>query len=311
MGMVVRLGCRSSRIASLGVGIVKIVSSEKGFLGLNRPQTKTTHQAQAFIIPFGYEDKEDSGCGAAPQAIIAASRDLNLFDERYGCHPHREISITTLKEVYLTKRARQAWQQLQNLQETFSNNGQFALILGGENGLLSAVIPQWLNQYNDMVLVHLGAHGGIIYELGSQYPYLTIQGFGLRSINEPLYQLAKEQCQRIALHYGSDHQRWDWSSIKKSLAGKKVYLSVSVDFDMSVLPTTPYPEPGGMFWDGVMTCIECFASHASIVGAFLGDFSPNENMPAYDILIAKLAYRLISTVFLEPTFRPDDFFAKT
>lgn len=282
--------------------IVKTVTSEKGFLGLNSAQLGGTPKAQALIIPFGYEDKEDGGCGAGPQAIITASRDLNLFDERYGCHPSQDIRFTTLKEVYLTKSSRQAWQQLHQLQETFCKNGQFALILGGELPLLSSALTPWLTQYNDLVFIHLGVHGAIIHDLGNQHPDLTLLGFGLRSINESLYQFALKHDKRISLNYAKDKQCWDWQQVKKSLAGKKIYLSVSVDcFDMSLLPSTPWPEPGGLFWDEVMQCIEFFALHATIVGASICDFSPIDSLPAYDLLVAKLAYRLISTVFLTQT----------
>lgn len=279
--------------------IVKIVSSEKGFLGLNFTQKVTVHKPQAFIIPFGYEDKEDSGCGAGPEAIIAASRDINLFDERYGCHPYQHIAFTTLKEIYLTNSSRQAWQTLQRLQETFCKNQQFSLILGGENRLLSSSLGPWLTTSSDVAFIHLGAHGSIIHELGSNYPGLTLLGFGLRSIDASLYQLALAQGSRISLYYAKDRHHWDWAKISACLRGKKVYLSVSVDcFDMSLLPATPLPEPGGLSWDEVMTSIEFFAHNTAIIGASLCDFAPIENMPIYDLLVAKFAYRLVSTIFL-------------
>lgn len=278
---------------------MNIISSEKGFLGLNHTQVISTDKAQAFIIPFGYEGQEDSGCGAGPQAIIAASRDINLFDERYGCHPYQAIAFTTLKEVYLTRSSRQAWKKLQQLQDMLYKNEQFALILGGEHHLLSFLSSPWFTDGRDAVFIHLGAHGSILHELASKHPNLALLGIGLRSVSEPLYQLAAKPGARMSLYYAKDRQNWDWLQIKALLTDKKIYLSVSVDcFDMSLLPTTPWPEPGGLCWDEVMACIEFFAGHAPIVGASLCDFSPSDSMPVYDLLVAKLAYRLISTVFL-------------
>lgn len=278
---------------------MKKVSSEKGFLGLTREQVIKTVKNQAVILPFGFEMDEGSGCCSAPEAVITASKEINLFDERFGCYPYSQMNIITVKEISPSKRPRQVLLQMQQWQEILRQNGQFALILGGEYRLIPAAIAPWLARGNNIAFVHLGAHDSILYDTAMLYPQLTVLGFGLRSVSEPFYQLAQTQKQRLSIYYARQKLNWDWRVIKDYLANKTIYLSVSVDcFDMSLLPTTPCPEPGGLMWDEVLQCVENLTKIAPIIGASICDFAPIDNMPAYDLLVAKFAYRLLATVFL-------------
>lgn len=278
---------------------MKKVPSEKGFLGLPQDEFPLAVKNQALIIPFGFEHYEQFGCFAAPQAIIAASKEINLFDERFGCYPYKQINITTLKEISPRKKADQALFQLQQWQEMLCQNRQFALTLGGETSLtLQAMVP-WLRYNKDVVFIHFSAHSEILYDLAIQYPEQQFWGFGTRSVSESVYHLTQTANQRFRLYYVRDKHRWNWNEIKERLANKLVYLSVSMDcFDSSLFPATPYPEPGGFMWDEVMPCIECVATYSSIVGACLSNFSPMDEMPFYDLFVAKLAYRLLATIFL-------------
>lgn len=276
---------------------LKNVSGEKGFLGLTSVQQIKTLKNQVFILPFGFEIDEGSGCCAAPQAIISASKEINLFDERFGCYPYQQMEITTIKDISPSKSTRQALQKMQQWQETLYQNKQLALILGGENRLIPQAIAPWLMDKN-LAFIHLGAHAGILHDLVKQYPELVVLGFGLRSINEAQYQLAQAEPQRLSLYYARDNLSWDWLAIRERLANKTIYLSLSADcFDMSLLPASPCPEPGGLLWNEVINCLENLVQIAPIAGACFCDFSPLDNLPLYDLLAAKLIYRLLATFF--------------
>ena len=77
--------------------------------------------------------------------------------------------------------------------------------------------------------------------------------------------------------------------------GDNVYLSFDVDgLDVSIMPATGTPEPGGLSYDQALDLMEAVSREKNLVAADFVELSPIENMPAYDFLIAKLIYKLIS-----------------
>jgi agmatinase len=81
---------------------------------------------------------------------------------------------------------------------------------------------------------------------------------------------------------------------------QKVYLSFDIDgFDASMIPATGTPEPGGIFWYDAISIIAAAAKKCNIVGADINELAPIKGMHACDFLAAKLAYKIISLVFLK------------
>ncbi|MDI9819652.1 MULTISPECIES: arginase family protein [unclassified Legionella] len=278
---------------------MKEVSCTKGFLGLTSKEVTTSAAKRVLIIPFGFEYEEDSGCRQGPQAIIAASQGMNLFDERLGCYPYQQINIKTIKAIPPGKRVRQAIQLMQQWQDSLWQQGQFALILGGEHRLMPDILSPLFTNGEELAFIHLGAQGTILHELALKHPRLQLLGLGLRNIDQRFYQLAQREKDRLRLYYAHNKATWDWQSINDFLRKKRVYLSISVNFfDMSLLPATPSPEPGGLMWDESMACIDALASIINPVGACLCDFSPLEHVLSYDLLVAKFVYRLLTSLFV-------------
>lgn len=277
---------------------MKRCSSEKGFLGLAREEYPLSKH-RALVVPFGFESHEELNCSLAPQAIIGASKEINLFDERYGCCPYQQIHISTLKEISPRKKSRHALLQLQQWQETLCLNEEFSLTLGGDSGLVLQAVAPWFIYNKNLAFIHLGAHTDVLYDLSIQYPEQLILGFGTRNITESVYQLTRSADSQLSFYQARDKNNWDWQLVKTLLTNKSIFLSISVDcFDPSLFPATPYAEPGGLMWDEVIHSIERLANMAPIIGASLCDFSPMDTTPAYDLFVAKLAYRLLATVFL-------------
>ena len=73
--------------------------SVDGFLGLSADEAGDPDAARAVIIPFGLETSVTYGSGTAkgPDAILAASPNLEFFDEELWCEPFRRFGIATLE----------------------------------------------------------------------------------------------------------------------------------------------------------------------------------------------------------------------
>lgn len=280
---------------------MKSVRREKGFLGLTDNQVVNANAMPVYIIPFGNEYDEGYGCGKAAEAIIKASREINLFDERLGCYPYQQMNLTTLKEISSTKSQKQAIEQMQKFQRQLIANHQMALTLGGDHRLIPKLISPWLSQKNEIVFIHLGAHGTVLNDLAHLYPQNEFVGLGLRSISEALFELQRREKNRVLLYYAADKTTWDWSRLAALLRNKTAFLSFSVDcFDMSLLPATPWAEPGGLFWDDALFTIESLTKLTNIAGACVCDFAPLDYQMSYDLLVAKLVYRMLATLVLFP-----------
>ena len=85
----------------------------------------------------------------------------------------------------------------------------------------------------------------------------------------------------------------------KIIKNKKVYITFDIDsFDLSLMPATGTPEPGGLFWDETINIIKIASKISNIVGADINELAPIKGFPAYNFLAAKLAYKILSYKFL-------------
>ena len=73
--------------------------AKKSFLDSSRVDARTPEKARAVIIPFGLEASVSYGSGTAagPKAILAASQQLELFDEEFWREPYKDYGIACLK----------------------------------------------------------------------------------------------------------------------------------------------------------------------------------------------------------------------
>ena len=86
--------------------------------------------------------------------------------------------------------------------------------------------------------------------------------------------------------------------IRNIIKNKKVYITFDIDsFDLSLMPATGTPEPGGLFWDETLNIIKIAAKNSNIVGADINELSPIKGFDSYNFLTAKLAYKIISYIF--------------
>ena len=83
------------------------------------------------------------------------------------------------------------------------------------------------------------------------------------------------------------------------IRNKTVYLTFDVDgFDSSIMPATGTPEPGGIFWDETLEIIKIAIKNSNIVGADINELAPIKGFNSYNVLVAKLAYKILSYKFL-------------
>ena len=112
--------------------------------------------ARAVIIPFGLEASVCYGAGTArgPEAIIAASPQLDFFDEELWCEPYREFGIATLEPLPIAAGpSRRRSPSSTASSRACSRQGKFPLALGGEHSLTAGGIRPFVRRHPDLVVV--------------------------------------------------------------------------------------------------------------------------------------------------------------
>ena len=288
-----------------------LLKAADGFLGLEGDHVSTYEAAKAVVIPFGLEASVSYGGGteAGPAAMLAASHEVELFDEVFWCEPVAQYGIVTAREPVINNTdIPAALKLLESMTRAVLDDGKFPIVFGGEHSITPGAIRPFLDAYDDLIILHFDAHADLRdgYE-GEHFshaaairrvldhPTVPIVSCGIRNISMseiPFYEANKH---RITIHWGKDRARWNVADIVKPLKGRPIYLTFDLDgFDSSVMPSTGTPEPGGLFWEDAMAIIAAASEIGTIVGADINELAPIENFHGPDFLAAKLAYKILN-----------------
>ena len=294
---------------------MKILPPQTGFLGLSDKQFPTGNgKKSATVVPFGLEETVTYGRGTSkgPDAIIKASHQLELFDEELCYEPYKNFDLKTLAPFSIKSGICSALDQLEGVVTNILEDNSFPLILGGEHSLTAGAIRPFLKGGERLSLLHIDAHADLrdnydqkkfshatVIRRCLDYKDVRVVTVGVRSISSEEVSFYQSNNDRIKIYWAKDKESWNLDEIIAPLSNTQTYLSIDLDgFDMSIMPATGTPEPGGMSWDEVIKIIYKTSQVASkIVGADIVELAPIKGFPAYDFLAAKLAYKILGYRF--------------
>ena len=289
---------------------MKYLSNKKGFLGIDNINNG---KENVVVIPFGLEKTVSYGGGTSkgPKEIIKASHQVELFDEELNKEPHKHIGIKTLNFFPIKKNMLDALKQIEHINKILLDKKKFPLVLGGEHSLTSGAIRPFVKKFGKICLLHFDAHADLRNSYnGNKFshasairrcldnPNVSLVSFGIRNISSSEISFLSNNKKRINIFWAKDKSKWNLNKFRKIIKKKKVYLTFDVDgFDLSLMPATGTPEPGGLFWDETIKIIKIAAQSSDIVGADVNEFSPIKGFNSYNFLIAKLVYKIIAYSF--------------
>tara|TARA_Y100000590_G_scaffold34244_1_gene37384 strand:- start:1295 stop:2182 length:888 start_codon:yes stop_codon:yes gene_type:complete len=289
---------------------LKFLSDKKGFLGIDNRNNK---KENVVVVPFGLEKTVSYGGGTSkgPKEIIKASHQVELFDEDLNKEPYKNIGIKTLSHFPIKKNIEQALKQIESINKILLEKNKFPLVLGGEHSLTCGAIKPFVKKFGKICLLHFDAHADLRNSYnGNKYSHasairrcldnknVSVVSFGIRNISAEEIPFMKKNKKRIKIYWAKDKLKWNLAEFKKIIKNKKVYLTFDVDgLDLSIMPATGTPEPGGLFWNETMNIIKIAAQSSDILGADVNELSPIKGFDSYNFLAAKLAYKIISYSF--------------
>ena len=288
----------------------------EGFLGLQPKQSCRPDEAGAVIIPFGLEASVTYGGGTAdgPAAMLAASHQVELFDEELWCEPFSQYGVATLAEPSIAHAVPDALDQLERLVETVVADNRFPLTFGGEHSIIAGAIRPFVRRHDDLAILHFDAHAdlrdgyeGEHYSHASalrrclDYDNVSLVSVGIRSISAEEVPFLEANRDRVHIHWARNKSQWELDDILAPLRDRPVYLTIDVDgFDSSLMPATGTPEPGGLFWDDVVAVIRAASRCSRILGADINELAPKPGLHACDFLAARLAYKVLNYALARP-----------
>ncbi|MBA3825672.1 MAG: agmatinase [Ktedonobacterales bacterium] len=272
--------------------------------------------ARAVIIPAPLEYTVSYGTGTAqgPAAILAASTQMELYDEELGSVPATH-GIGTLAPLDFTDLTIvDALAQIEAAVAAVLDHNQLPLTLGGEHSLTPACVRavQAAADYAPLGVVQFDAHGDLRSEYeGSPYshasamrrtleiPHVELLEVGIRSISEGEIADLASGAVRARILYA--HQLAtggaDFAAALAALP-ERVYITIDVDgFDPASMPATGTPEPGGLGWYSVVGMLRLICATKTVVGVDVVELAPIPGLHAPDFLVAKLIYRLLGAYF--------------
>ena len=286
------------------------LSPEETFLDPLREDVDRPEAARAVVIPFGIEASVSYGGGTAkgPAAIIAASHQLELFDEELWREPYKDYGIAALREPTIATPIEAALKQLSGIVEAVLEEGRFPFVIGGEHSLTPGAVRPFAARYSDLVVLQLDAHADLREGyLGERYSHaaamrrvldhqhVSLVSVGIRSISAEEAAYLEENRQRIHMHWGHQQAAWDIEKIVAPLDGKPIYVTFDIDvLDAALMPATGTPVPGGLSYPSALAILKRAAEVGTIVGGDLVELAPMPGMHACDYTAAALVYKTLS-----------------
>jgi agmatinase len=267
-------------------------------------------RARFVVLPVPYERTTTykKGTRLAPEAIIYASSQLELFDE--------ELKEQTYKEGIHTLAPFEPPQDLdpeefiKNLAEhiqLYIDMDKFLFMLGGEHTISIAGVRAYTMRYPELSVLCIDAHPDLRdqYE-GSKYNHAcTIRRIsemvptvliGVRTCSEEEYPFTSSKEIRTFFTHLHRNIKEFAPRILTSLT-QNVYISIDVDgFDPSWMPAVGTPVPGGLMWYETLDILRAVIQNKNVVGVDIVELSPINGNVVSEFTIAKLCYRLMGFV---------------
>ncbi len=261
-------------------------------------------------VPFDFTTCYRPGTREGPQAIIDASRNLELYDAELRRSPYR-VGIHTLRAVEpIAGDSAAMVDRIEHVTGSLVDAGKFVVTLGGDHMVSIGAIRAYASRSKNLSVLQLDAHADLRDEYeGSKLGAATIMRrtldvcehtaqVGIRSLSEPEAQLVAER--KLPLWLASDIAAQsftgtrDWIAEVVSHLTDDVYVTVDIDvFDPSLVPGTGTPEPGGLGWYDVIELLTAVAQAKKIVGCDVVELSPLLDGHVSPVVAAKVVYKLI------------------
>jgi len=265
----------------------------------------STSKYVVFLIPYEATTTFGKGTKRGPQAIIEASRNMELFDEETFSSGYLTGIHTTEDLLFEDINPQKMVETVYEAANDFLSKGKFLISIGGEHSISFPLFKAHKDLHGEIGVLQIDAHLDLRgnYE-GTPFSHACVMRriyehcqnvvqVGIRSLSEEEGDFIKNYKGKI-FWAREISNNLDWiDEVVKSLP-EKVYLTFDVDgLDPSIMPATGTPEPGGLFYYDTLKMLKKVVEERNVIGADFVELAPIAGQPSSDFLISKLIYKLI------------------
>jgi len=276
----------------------------QNFGGLEEEHSRlATSRLVVLPVPYDFTTTYQPGTRWGPRAIIAASQNMEVWDEelgatyRAGIHTLPELEPTALGPEAMAARVEQAvgW---------ILDQGKVPAVLGGEHSITAGSVRGVAQRFPGVSVLQLDAHADMRDRyLDSPHSHAAVMrrvremvpaaSVGIRSMSEEEAEHLRRRPAPIWSTRRFRELKGDWSPVLAALTDQ-VFVTFDLDaLDPSILPATGTPEPGGLDWYEAVDLLRAVAGRSRIVGFDVVELAPIPGQVASDFLAARLTYRLM------------------
>lgn len=282
------------------------------FIGSEIDQPLDT--AKIVILPVPYEKTTTyrKGCQQGPEAILAASDQLEYYDVELGRETCFEVGIYTHGAIADSQKHPDLTPEnmvtvVENALIPLLKQDKFVITLGGEHGITAGVVAAYQKVYHDpFTVIQIDAHGDLrdSYE-GSKYNHACVMhrildqglptlGVGIRSISQPEAELIKTQSLPMVWgHEIAENPHWIEKALSQ-ITTPNVFITVDLDgLDPGIMPGVGTPQPGGLNWYETTRFLRRIFEQYNVLGYDVMELAPLKDSVVSEFTAAKLVYRLI------------------
>lgn len=278
------------------------------FLGLPA-EPSDPGRARFVVVPVPYDGAASYGVGArfGPQAILDASREIELFDDELAEEPCH-VGIQTRPPLEPHAGGPEAMsERVEAEMSSLFHDGRFPIMLGGDHSITVGAVRAAKERYRELTLVQIDAHADLRDEYQSTpYSHACVAWrsveMGTNLVQIGVRSLSKDEADWLDEHpeYATTvYARELWQDLDRAedvidgIEGP-VYLTFDVDaLDPGIMPATGTPEPGGLTWPQTLALLRRLCRQCEVIGADVVELAPIPGMSAPNVLTAKLVYKLI------------------
>src|SRR5258708_27580779 len=281
------------------------------FGGIAESEFSSFDTSRILVWPIAYEGTVSygGGTGQGAQAIIDASRNMELYDDETDAEVYR-LGIHTLEESSSIDPPERMMNSLFDRAKELVSSDKFVAMIGGEHSVSAPVIRAHAEKYPNLSVLQIDAHADLrdTYD-GTPHSHASIMARVVKDLRLPAVEcgirsISAEEARALdslptRIFWARDIVgRSDWWDDAVEGLTENVYLTIDIDgLDPSLVAQTGTPEPGGLGWYETIGLIRTLAKKRNIVGMDLTEYSYVEGFDASAFLCAKLVYKTLSFVF--------------
>ena len=262
------------------------------------------------VLPIPYERTVCFGQGTAkaPEAILNASLQMELFDDEFF-RPHG-LRVQTLPAIKCRDaNVKTVFSRVRNSAAAVLKNNRFLMSFGGEHSITVPLAEAAKSVHNkDICVLNLDSHLDLRNSFkNNRFSHACVSRrimemnipvihAGIRSLCREEYELVKRN--HINVFWARDilaakNDTWIKEIIRR--LKKKVYVSIDIDvFDPSIMPGTGTPEPGGLAWHTILKLLRQVCLARKVIAADIVEVIPLPDIPLCEYIAAKLALKLMT-----------------